>query len=105
MCQARARRVDPRAVGLAAAPLSALAGGTAEENAALIERVLGGERGPIRAVVLLNAGAALLVAGRAHRLGDGVALAASVIDDGRALARLARLRASTALSEEVSDAA
>ena len=51
----------------------ALAGGTAAENAAAIESLLDGETGPRRDVVLLNAAAALLVAGRAASLGDGVA--------------------------------
>ncbi|MGD0248525.1 MAG: anthranilate phosphoribosyltransferase [Candidatus Limnocylindrales bacterium] len=80
-------------LGLTPAPLSALVGGTREENAALVEAVLGGEPGPRRDVVLLNAAAAFVAAGRAAGLRDGIALAAQMIDTGAATARLARLRA------------
>jgi anthranilate phosphoribosyltransferase len=86
--------VDPAALGLAAAPLGALAGGTAAENAALLDAILGGaDRGPRRDVVLLNAAAAFVAAGRAPDLAGGVALAAATIDEGSARALLARLRA------------
>jgi anthranilate phosphoribosyltransferase len=80
-------------LGLTPAPLSALLGGTREENAALVEAVLGGEPGPRRDVVLLNAAAAFVAAGRAAGLRDGIALAAQMIDTGAATAQLARLRA------------
>jgi anthranilate phosphoribosyltransferase len=79
--------------GLAAAPISALAGGSAADNAALIEAVFAGEAGPRRDVILLNAAAAFLVAGRAARLADGVNLAAVTIDAGLPRDLLARLRA------------
>jgi len=82
--------------GLMAAPISALAGGTASENAALIEGVFSGELGPRRDVILLNAAAAFLVAGRAARLADGVNLAAVTIDAGLPRDLLARLRAAKA---------
>jgi len=85
--------VDPAALGLAVAPLSALAGGTADENATLLEGILAGtDRGPRRDVVLLNAAAAFVAAGRAPDLGAGVALAAATIDDGSATQILVRLR-------------
>lgn len=80
-------------LGLTPAPLSSLVGGTREENAALVEAVLGGESGPRRDVVLLNTAAAFVAAGRAAGLRDGIALAAQTIDTGAATARLARLRA------------
>jgi anthranilate phosphoribosyltransferase len=76
--------VDGVEHGLARAPLAALAGGDAQLNAAITVSVLGGEPGPARDVVLLNAGAALFVAGRAADVGEGVALAAESIDSGRA---------------------
>lgn len=95
----RRRRVDSAALGFAHADSSALRGGDAAHNAALIESVLRGEQGPRRDVVLLNAGAALLVAGRAHRLRDGVELAAETIDSGRATATLARLRRTVDVAE------
>jgi anthranilate phosphoribosyltransferase len=79
-------------VGLAAAPLSALAGCDAQGNAALIERILQGEPGPPRDVVLLNAAAALVVAGRALDFPSGVRCAADAIDSGAGLRLLAQLR-------------
>jgi anthranilate phosphoribosyltransferase len=76
--------VHPSDVGLAKVPASALAGGDAAANAAIVRDVLEGTRGPARDVVLLNAGAALFVAGRVARLADGLAAAAAAIDSGRA---------------------
>lgn len=84
--------VHPGDAGLAVADRAALAGGTASENAAIIERLLDREMGPRRDVVLLNAGAALLVAGAASSVADGVTQAAVSIDAGRARAALDRLR-------------
>jgi len=74
--------VDPAALGLERAPLSALAGGTPEENAALVVAVLDGAAGHRRDAVVLNAGAGLLAAGRVSDLVAGVALAAATIDAG-----------------------
>jgi anthranilate phosphoribosyltransferase len=76
--------IDAVELGLARAPLDALAGGDAQLNAAITISVLGGEPGPARDVVLLNAGATLFVAGRAADVAEGVALAAAAIDTGRA---------------------
>lgn len=76
--------VDPHALGLRAANRSALAGGDAQRNSAIALSVLGGEPGPARDVVLLNAGAALFVAGRAADVAQGLGLAAESIDSGRA---------------------
>jgi anthranilate phosphoribosyltransferase len=76
--------IDAVDFGLGRAPLAALAGGDAQLNAAITVSVLGGEPGPARDVVLLNAGAALFVAGRAADVAEGVALAADSIDSGRA---------------------
>ena len=81
------------ALGLGAAPLTALAGGTPAKNAALVEVVFGGELGPRRDVVLLNAAAGLLAAGRVTELREGIVLAASTIDSGQATQMLDRLRA------------
>jgi anthranilate phosphoribosyltransferase len=88
----RSYRVEPGECGLPRAPLSALAGGTAAENAAIATAVLGGERGPRRDVVLLNSAAALYVAGRASDLADGAHMAAESIDSGAAANRLESLR-------------
>lgn len=87
------RRVVADRLGLSAAPTSALAGGDAAENARRIEAILGGERGPARDVVVLNAGAGLLAAAWAGDLGEGVTMAAETIDSGAAAALLGRLRA------------
>jgi anthranilate phosphoribosyltransferase len=87
------RTVDASAVGLSPAPTDALAGGSPAANAAIIEAVLAGEDGPRRDVVLLNAAAALEVAGRVGSLREGIELAAETVDSGTALDKLARLRA------------
>ncbi len=80
-------------LGLPAVPTKRLVGGTAEENARITEAVLHGEPGARRDVVLLNAGAALLVAGAVERLEDGIDRAALTIDAGLAAELLERLRA------------
>jgi len=77
-------RISPRNAGLPDAKPEDLIGGDAAENAAHIRALLGGNLGPFRNIVLLNAAAALLVAGKAKTLRDGVALAAESIDSGRA---------------------
>jgi len=84
--------VAPEDAGLQAAPLDALRGGDPQANAAIAREVLGGASGPRRDVVLLNAAAALVVAGKATSLRDGVRLAAAAIDEGRALALVARVK-------------
>ena len=80
------------ALGFKTASTTKLAGGTAQENARLVEGVLRGEPGVRRDVVLLNAGAALLVAGAVDRLEDGIEQAAFTIDAGLAASLLERLR-------------
>jgi anthranilate phosphoribosyltransferase len=84
--------VHPDDVGLPRAPLEALRGGTAADNAAMIEALLAGEPGPRRDIVVLNAGAALLVAGAAGSVRDGITQAEAALADGRARAALDRLR-------------
>jgi anthranilate phosphoribosyltransferase len=78
--------------GLPAAPLDALAGGDAQTNAAMIVKILEGELGPRRDVVLLNAAAAIVIAGRADDFAAGVRCAAAAIDSGAGLRLLAQLR-------------
>jgi len=85
--------VTPEDAGLSRAPASALKGGDPAENAAALEALLRGAHGAYRDVVLLNAGASLIVAGKAADLKAGVALAAKAIDEGAAFGVLARLRA------------
>jgi anthranilate phosphoribosyltransferase len=71
-------------VGLPPARLEDLRGGDPEHNARLMRELLRGAGGPLRDIVLLNAGAALIVAGRAKRLADGIELAARSLDSGAA---------------------
>jgi anthranilate phosphoribosyltransferase len=87
------RPVDAAAFGLGAAPTSALAGGTAAENATIVEAVFAGEPGPRRDVVLLNAGAALVAAGRARDIPEGIEIARDALDSGRPAGLVERLRA------------
>lgn len=88
--------VEPGEFGLAAGELEDVAGGSPEQNAAVSRAVLAGEVGPRRDLVLLNAGAAIYVAGLAADLGDGVERARTAIDGGAARELLDRLIATTA---------
>ena len=87
--------VTPEDAGLARAPIAAIRGGEPAQNAAALLALLQGEVGPYRDTVLMNTGAALVVAGKAANLAEGVVLAARTIDGGRALAALDRLRLAT----------
>lgn len=84
----RAFSVDPSDFDLAPATADDLRGGAPEENALAIRRVLAGERGAHRDIVVLNAGAGLVVAGLAGDVGEGIERAAASIDDGHAQASL-----------------
>jgi len=92
--------VEPEDFGLAIAALDEVAGGSPAENAAAARAVLGGESGPRRDLVLLNAGAAIYVGGVAGSLGDGVGKAAEAIDSGAAEGLLERLAAATAAAAD-----
>jgi anthranilate phosphoribosyltransferase len=87
--------VTPEQVGLARVPLDAVKGGDPAHNAALMRDLLGGARGALRDIVLLNSAAALVVAGRADDLRAGVAMAAGSLDSGAARLVLERLVAMT----------
>jgi len=87
----RTFEITPEEVGLKRAKPEALRGGDAEHNAKALMGVLKGERGPFRDVAVLNASAALVVAGKAKDLKDGVALAQKSIDSGEAEGALERL--------------
>jgi anthranilate phosphoribosyltransferase len=91
----RSFEVTPAEVGLATASLSDLVGGDAHENAEALRRVLAGADSPYRDIALLNAGAALVVAGKAADLAGGIALARTSIDSGAALDVLGRLIAAS----------
>jgi anthranilate phosphoribosyltransferase len=88
--------VDPREFGAGPGVPADLGGGDAADNAAIVRTVFDGETGPRRDAVILNAGAALYVAGVSDSLEQGVYAARDAIDDGRATATLDRLIAFTA---------
>lgn len=88
--------IDPAEVGIARAPVAALVGGDAAENAAILRAVLEGEEGPRADVVALNAGAACLVAGLADSLAEGVERSRAALREGRAARVLERAVATAA---------
>jgi anthranilate phosphoribosyltransferase len=90
----RSTEVDPRAMGLATVD-AAPQGGDAPANAELARRVLDGEAGPHRDIVLLNAAAGVVTAGLADDLPAGFELATAALDDGRAASVLERLVATS----------
>ena len=77
--------IAPEDFGIKRCSKNELKGGTPQENAEIVRAVLGGEKGPRRDAVLLNAGAALYIGGKAECLEQGIALAAKIIDAGKAL--------------------
>ena len=83
--------ITPEQFGLRRCTKQDMAGGSPEENAAITRAVLAGEKGPKRDAVLLNAGAALYIGGKAATVADGVRLAAELIDSGKAAAALEKL--------------
>ena len=83
--------VTPEEFGVARAPLESIRGGTAAENAALIRRILEGEAGPARDIVVVNAAAALVAAGLADNFREAAGLASFVISSGAASEKLASL--------------
>jgi anthranilate phosphoribosyltransferase len=87
--------VTPADAGLPPAKLSDLKGGDAQANAAAIREVLNGKKCPLRDIAVLNAAAALIVAGKAANLLDGAALAAHAIESGAAHGVLEKLVAIT----------
>lgn len=90
--EVRTHEIDATAFGLARAEPEALLGGDATVNTAAARRVLDGEAGAHRDIVVLNAGAGLLAGGRVDDLAEGVELAQASLDDGRAAGVLERLR-------------
>ena len=91
----RTYTITPEEFGLARASLDALRGGTPQENAEITVSILQGERGPRRDIVLLNAGAALVAAGIAETVSEGVARAEESLGSGAAYAKLEALRLRT----------
>jgi anthranilate phosphoribosyltransferase len=92
------RIVTPEDAGLPRAALSDIQGGEPADNAAALLRLLDGETGAYRNIVLLNAAAALIVAGKAADLKAGVVLAAAAIDSGKARTLLTAIKQDMAVS-------
>ena len=104
--EVRSYLIEPEQFGMRRWPTDAVRGGTVEANVRLADTVLEGERGPSRDVVLLNAGAALYMAGLADSNRDGILLAADELDSGRARDKIKavasasqRIKAETAPAE------
>lgn len=87
----RTFEVNPEDIGVMRAKPETLRGGDADANAAALTAVLKGNKGPYRDIAILNAAAALIVAGKAKDLKDGAAMAAKSLDSGEAEGRLQRL--------------
>jgi anthranilate phosphoribosyltransferase len=87
----RTYEVTPGEFGLPSAPMSEISGGDADGNAVIIREVLRGTPSPRRDVVLLNAAAALVAAGKADHIGEALPVAAESIDSGAAAAKLEAL--------------
>ena len=83
--------VSPESLGIEAASLDEVVGGTAQENSEILLNILKGEKGPKRDIVLLNTAAALFAARIAPSLTDGIKLAEEAIDSGKALEKLEEL--------------
>lgn len=84
----RSYTISPEDFGLTRCEKKELVGGTPAENAAITRAILGGERGPKRDAVLMNAGASLCIGGKADNMADGIKLAGEMIDSGKALETL-----------------
>jgi anthranilate phosphoribosyltransferase len=89
----RTHTIDPTEYGIAAPDAAALHGGDVARNVALARSVLGGEKGPHRDIVALNAAAGLLVAGVVEGIGDGYEAAQASIDSGAAAGVLEKVAA------------
>jgi anthranilate phosphoribosyltransferase len=87
--------ISPEQFGLARAARAELLGGDPDENARIIRAVLAGKKGAARDIVLMNAGAAIYVGGRAGTLAEGIRLAAVSIDSGKANGKLDALITAT----------
>ncbi len=87
----RVYKIDARDFGIERATKDELSGGDVQENASHVRSILAGEKGAKRDVVVLNAAAGLIIAGKAEDFGDGISMAQEIIDSKKALAALDRL--------------
>ncbi len=86
--EVREYRIHPEDFGIRCSPIESIRGGNARDNAKIVRSVLGGENGPKRDVVLLNASAALVAAGKASDFREGISMAEESIDSGIAIKKL-----------------
>jgi anthranilate phosphoribosyltransferase len=100
--EVRTYAFSPEEIGLSPSPAGALAGGDVATNVSITEAVLGGERGPARDAVVLNAGAGIYASGAVDSIAEGASRAEAAIDSGFARERLQRL---VALTRELAAAA
>lgn len=91
----RSFEICPETFGFSRCDKEALVGGTPEKNAEITKAILAGEEGPRRNIVLMNAGIALYLAGKADTMEDGVKMAGEIIDSGAATAKLDEFIAAT----------
>ena len=89
--EVRTFRITPEEYGFKRASLEDIVGGDAEENANIVRNILSGEKGPKRDMVLLNAAAAFVAAGRAEDFKEGIRIGEDSIDSGKAREKLERL--------------
>lgn len=87
----RTYQIQPEDFGLTRCTKADLVGGTPQENAQITRDILSGKQGPQRETVLMNAGAALYIAGKADSMPEGVKLAAELIDSGKALETMEKI--------------
>ena len=87
----RSTVIAPEDFGLTRCNKEDLVGGTPEENAAITRAILQGEKGPKRDAVLMNAGAALYIGGKADTLADGVKKAGEILDSGEGIKTLEKM--------------
>lgn len=104
MGEVRTYTITPRDMGLAEAPIGALAGGDVTANVRITLGILHGDQGPRRDATLLNAGAGIYAANGAGSIAEGVEVARQAIDSGRALARLECLARMTSELRREADA-
>lgn len=91
----RTYEIDGVDLGLTRAPATAVMGGDVARNVGITRLVLGGEHGPFRDIVLLNAGAGIYAAGRADSIAEGIEIARQALDSGAAAAAVERLVAAS----------
>lgn len=92
--------ITPEQFGFTRCTKDDLKGGTPQENAEILRRILKGEKGPKRDATLMNAGASLYIGGKADSMIEGISLAAALIDSGKAMETLEKLIEVSNLPEE-----